>query len=736
MAASESVAAFEDLPSDFTSTRPAERSVVLDSEGNRIAVFFDENRIYVGLDDIAPVMQRAMIAIEDERFFEHGPFDLRATTRALVSNSSSSGGTQGGSTITQQYVKNVLVAQAETPAEIAAATESSYARKIRELRLAIVAEEMFTKEQILERYLNIAYYGGGAYGVEAAAHHYFSKPASKLTLKQAAMLAGMVQSPSAYDPERYPDRAVNRRNEVLTRMADLDMISQARAAKLRQSKLGLDVTTTTNGCATSSVPFFCDYVYRELLDWEALGETEDQREDTIRRGGLIVRTTLSPSDQAAAQRAVSEAVAPTDEAITAIAMVEPGTGKIKAMAHSRGYGSGPGKTFLNYAVDKDRGDSNGFPVGSTMKPFVLAAAIQQGIPLNTKITSPGEINLPVNSFSTCDEPGGMRSADYWNVRNYSGDPGVYDLRSGTWRSVNTFYAQLEQRTGICAPAKIASKTGLTKATGEPLDQYASFVLGAGEVSPLSIAEAYATFAARGVHCESIAIKSIKTASGDKYPAPSANCAPVLDQAVADATTEVLRTVIDGPDPSRTAARMSIGRPAGGKTGTTDDATAVWFSGFTPQLSASAVTTYPDTNNRSLTGVVLNGVYYGTACGGCIPGPIWQKAMAEAMSTRPVKEFTAPDPTAVAGVPTTVPDVRNMTGTQAVAELKAAGFEAYVAAEVNSAVAQGLTVYTNPAVGAYAESGSTVQVYVSTGYVPPPPPAPEPKKSPPKNKKRN
>lgn len=728
------VDSFTSLPADFEVTPQAQRSVVLDAQGGELAVFFDENRVYKPLDKISPNVQQAIVAIEDARFFEHGPIDLQGTVRALVTNVSSGSVEQGGSTLTQQYVKNVLLSQAETDEEAAAAVETSYSRKLRELRLAMAAEEQFTKEQILERYLNIAYFGGGAYGIEAASQRFFSIPASKLNVNQAATLAGLVQSPSRYDPEQYPERAEARRNNVLAAMVENGDISQQRADNIAGKSVKLNPSTSTNGCTVSYAPFFCDFVYRELMDWKRLGETVEQREQTLRRGGLRIETTIEPREQQAANDAVRSYVAPTDRAVAAIAVVEPGTGKITAMTHSMGYGSGEGKTFVNFVTDFARGGSGGFQSGSTMKPFVLAAAIKQGVPLNSKINSPAELTH-TSAMRVCE---GVVT-DPWEVGNYDGSGGSYDLRTGTWRSVNTFYALLEERTGICDPVRIAEAGGMTRADGTPLEQVKSFVLGSQTVSPLAMAEAYAMFAARGTHCESIAITSITKPNGEKLRVPPANCAKVIDTGIADGVNQVLQGTIDGPDPGRTGARMTLGRPAGGKTGTTDSASDIWFLGYTPQRAASVAVTNP-LKVESLKGYTLNGVYYSEVCGGCIPGPIWQGAMSQIVAPLPVKTFTEPDPTEIAGVNTVVPDVRGLSGAQAVATLEAAGFSAYVAAEVNSSVTRGLTVSTDPGAGASYFSGGSVRVFTSTGYVPPPPPPPpepEPeKKDPPKKKPNN
>jgi membrane peptidoglycan carboxypeptidase len=713
--------AFQTLPGDLTTTPLAQRSVVLDDKGKVLASFYEENRVAVKLDKIAPVMRDAIIAIEDARFYDHGPIDLRGTARAAVRNVTAGGVEEGGSTLTQQYVKLLLVSTATTEEERRRATEDSIARKLRELRLAMAAEQQFTKDEILERYLNIAYYGGGAYGVEAAARRFFSTSAAKLTLTQAATLAGLVQAPAAYDPERAAERALGRRNIVLQQMEKYGFISADEAAKARQEPLELDPRRTANGCSNSYAPFFCDYVYRELLTYKSLGKTTEEREQAITRGGLTIRTTLNRQDQKSAEEAISDYVDPTDRAVAAIAMVEPGTGKVRAIAHSREYGKGKGKTYINYAVDSDRGGGLGFQPGSTMKAFVVAAAIKQGMSLGTTYHAPARLNVTNQRFETCD---GSVSAGAYTPKNYGSGGGTYNIRTGTAKSVNTFFIQLQRATGLCDPYKIAKATGLTMANGSELQQIASFTLGPNEVSPLAMAEAYATFAADGVHCNAVAVTSITNRAGKKLGVAKADCTEVLDKNVARATVSVLRGVMQG---GGTGAGMSFGgRQLAGKTGTTNDARAVWFTGMTPQLVASVVVGDPDPPITGLDGIRLNGRYYGQACGGCIPGPIWRRAMSNALEGTDYERFRGPDPRSIRGLYITVPDVRGRSVSSATARLGSAGLGAYVAGRYNSRLPRGTVVFTSPRAGAGIGSGGSVGLYVSSGYVPQPKPKPKPK----------
>ncbi|NLC98034.1 MAG: penicillin-binding protein, partial [Actinomycetales bacterium] len=339
-----------DLPLVVADTPNPQTTRILASNGQRIAYFYQENRQDIPLKNISPSMQDALVSIEDYRFFDHGALDLKGTMRALLNNASSNDGPQGGSTLTQQLVKLTLLQQAITKEQQAAAKEVSVERKIRELKIAIEFEEKLSKEEILERYLNIAYYGDGAYGVNAAAYHFFSVKPADLTVKQAATLAGLVQNPDRTNPRVYPERALQRRNTVLAVMAKLGKIDRAEAEKLSAEPLGLKFTKFPNGCVNSQASFSCDYIRRYLLADEDLGETVEQRKALLERGGLTVKSNIDLSMQDAVNKAVKQHVAPKDKAIGALALVEPGTGKVRALGQSRPMGNDKkkGETYLNY----------------------------------------------------------------------------------------------------------------------------------------------------------------------------------------------------------------------------------------------------------------------------------------------------------------------------------------------------------------------------------------------------
>ncbi|MBA3528112.1 MAG: penicillin-binding protein, partial [Propionibacteriaceae bacterium] len=294
------------LPAELETPVPPIRSRVLLANGKTLAYFYDENRIPVTLSQIAPVMRQAQLAIEDHRFYEHGALDFKGTMRALVRNSTTDEGTQGGSTISQQYVKMVQVEACTARGDAECAKEAvapTMDRKIRELRYAIALEKKLSKDQILERYLNIAYYGQGAYGVEAAARHYYSTTAAKLTLPQAAMLAGLVQNPDTNNPVKNPSAARDRRDVVINRMAELKLITPQQVAAAKKTGFNLDdVKPTRNGCVGTRYPFLCDYVRRTLLASPSLGKTVEERKNLINRGGLTIQTAIDAKTQDIAQK--------------------------------------------------------------------------------------------------------------------------------------------------------------------------------------------------------------------------------------------------------------------------------------------------------------------------------------------------------------------------------------------------------------------------------------------------
>ncbi|HYG95235.1 MAG TPA: transglycosylase domain-containing protein [Nocardioides sp.] len=707
----------EELPQELETELLPQRTVIQDEAGNTIATVYDQNRVNVSLAQISRIMVKAIVSIEDYRFYQHGALDLKGTLRALFTNQAADGVVQGGSSITQQLVKLTLVNQADTEEEEEAATADTYARKLRELRYAIALEKRYSKDWILERYLNTAYFGDGAYGIQAAAQHYFDVNAKDLDLPQSAMLAGIVQSPGAFDPTENPDRSRERRNVVLDRMAELSVISEKTAEKTKRMPLDLHVQPKSNGCSNSGAQFFCEYVIAYLKKDPALGDNPKDRWELIQNGGLTITTTIDMRMQQAAQQSVGANVYKQDGAIGALALVEPGTGEVKGLAQSRPLGKDEqfGETYLNYTVPKEYGKANGFQPGSTFKAFVLAAAVNQGIPLNRTIPAPGTISVAENSFETCDGP--YSNPAIWSPSNSTSASAAPDLYEGTQKSVNTFFVRLEQMTGICEPWQLARAMGIKIG---PEWQKPSFTLGVSDVSPLEMAEAYGTFAARGRHCDSRPVTKIEDTQGNVLKEYQPACQQVLPSAVADAVNDVLEGVLA---PGGFGDDLYPGQAAAGKTGTTSDNKAVWFVGYTPNLAGAA--TVAGVNEvgqpETLEGKSIGGfVRYGTA-GSTTAGPIWGQAFGAIAPFLPDESFTDPSTTDIAGVLTAVPSVAGMSEDGATQTLETAGFTVENGGYVDSGYAEGTVAYTSPGAGAMFGSGDTVTIYISDGSPPPPPP---------------
>jgi membrane peptidoglycan carboxypeptidase len=629
LATRNSAQAFSSLPSDLTQVPLPQRNTMLDADGNVLAVLYAQNRIEVPLEEISPIMQQAVIAIEDQRFLDHAGIDFRGTLRASISTGAG-GQVQGGSSITQQYVKQILLTAATTKEEQEAAVAVSINRKLREARYAIGLENKLSKREILEGYLNIAYFGAGSYGVEIASQRYFSKSANELTLSEAATLAGLVQNPSRFDPTRFPDRAQNRRDDVLNAMVSAGYITKEQSDKAKTVSVENDLKPAelSNGCVNSYAPYFCDYVLTVLKNDPVFGETPEERERLLAIGGLTIKTTLSLDAQTSSQKAVDEKIPFDDESgkAAAITMIRPGTGEITAMAQNRKWGrSGAGYTTVNYNVPVSANGTVGFQAGSTFKAFTVAAAFKLGWDPFKVINAPQKKEF--KEFKECGT--GAKFAPY-PVQNSTGS-GAFDIFSGTAFSVNTYFVGLEEKIGLCEPLAIAKATGVQQGNGEDFAGYPCFTLGCFDVTTLDMTEGMATFAAHGMHCDSIAISSVTDRYRNELEVPSADCTQKIDREVADSTTAVLAGVVDGPLGGRTGRAMYFDRPAAGKTGTTDNSAAVWFVGYTPDMAASVWVGDPRGGQKHpMKNVRINGQYYGQVFGSTMPGPIWRDALEGAL----------------------------------------------------------------------------------------------------------
>ncbi len=738
----------DNLPAELSTPAPATRSKVLMANGKVLAFFYDENRIPVPLSKIAPVMRQAQLAIEDHRFYEHGALDFKGTLRALIRNTTSDD-VQGGSSITQQYVKMVQVeaclAKGDTQC-VKDAQAPTIERKIRELRYAIAMEKKLTKDQILERYLTIAYYGQGAYGVEAAARHYFSTHAEDLTLSQAAMLAGLVQNPDANNPVRNPSAALDRRDVVINRMAELKLITADQAAKAK--KVGWDpkkVKRTRNGCVGTRYPFLCDYVYETLKKTPSLGKTEEERENMIKRGGLTIQTAIDPTTQDLAERKVAAVVGPTDPIISTMNMIQPGTGLIVAMAQSRpvmGSNAKKGQTYWNLAVDPAMGGIQGYQAGSTFKAFTAAAALEKGIPISKKFNAKSPMDFSGRSFQSCR--GREHVYGKYRVSNsVHGYGGVMNMTRAAEGSVNTYFLQLEMATGMCRVTKMAKKLGvkLGHPIGRPpldiVDYYQdkpSFTLGTAEVSPLSMAEAYATVAARGVHCNPIIVSKITTRAGKNLQIPNANCRRVMDKDVADGVNKILQSVVNKGTGKR--ARIFGEGQIAGKTGTINSNEAVWFAGYTPEIAGVAMISIDNTKSPFIKSSRLRkkGDYFrrGGVKGYRVPSThkylegsgsgdagmkIWRPVMQEYLKKVPNTPFNNPPRRIEVGRQVTVPNVYGLSIAAAIRKFERAGFTVETQFVYSDSVAAGGFLGWSPSPGQSISEFGTIYLLRSKGKDP-------------------
>ena len=607
---------------------------VLAADGSLITDFYDRDRVPVAADAIAPVMGTALVDVEDSRFYSHGGVDPIGTLRALVADLSSGGAAQGGSTLTQQLVKQVLLQDATTTAGQQAATADTVARKLTEARLALAVDARLSKSEILTRYLNTVYFGHGAYGVQAAARTYFSVDASALTTLQAATLAGLVQNPSADDPIAHPGAAQARRDVVLQRMHDHGDLDDADLAADTAAPVATTPTAAPpQGCAQALVGgFFCSYLRSYLTG--TLGLTDAQLDG----GGLTIRTTLAPGVQQAGDAAVVRTV-PRDSSLAAVYdVVQPGTGHVLAMSVNRTYGcTGDGCTSVDLPTAAARGS------GSTYKLFTAAYALQHGYTASfTQTTSD-----PYTS-TVYKRDGGTRGVPY-TVGNAGHYPATLDLADALVESSNTFFVGLEDHLGsVAGPVHEAQTLGLASLTDDDAQQIVdgeqgSFTLGPQATSPLDLADAYATVFSGGTRCDPTPVTAVLGPDGTPLAGSGGaldtgdHCTPgALPAPVAHTLAQVMRGDVESDIGTASRARVT-GHDVAGKTGTTQGNVSVAFVGSTPDYTASVLVFDPDQN------VDVGGF------GGGKSAQIWHDAMAPVLAQGPTPDFPAADRT-VLGVP--------------------------------------------------------------------------------------
>jgi penicillin-binding protein 1A len=665
--------AWETKPLVLQRVPVAESSRIYAADGTLVATLHaEENRETVPYNRIPPVVRDAVVAIEDERFWQHKGVDPKAVLRAAYANAEEGEVVEGGSTITQQYVKNELLTR-----------ERNVRRKIQEAALAYQLEKQYSKERILELYLNTIYFGNGAYGVQAASHEYFGTTVDKVTLAQAALLAGLIRAPSTTDPYDNPDAASSRRRAVLHKMVSLGLATPEAAEAAASEPLVVQATPPEE---RYPAPYFVERVKRFILDDPRFGETPAERRNLLFAGGLRITTTLDLRRQAEAEAAVGKVLSkPESDPAAALVSLDAKTGFVRAIVGGRDFfGRGPNDKF-------DLATQGRRPAGSSFKPFVLAAALEKGVPLGKVYDAPSRITLPL-------------TRSRWDVDNYEGGGGGRaNLVDATVHSHNTVYAQLILEVGPSDAVATAERMGIAS----PLEPFPSAVLGTNDVTPFEMAVAYATFANRGLIVPPVLVTKVVAHDGSVLFEHQHSQKRVLKQEVSDAVVGVLQQVVT----RGTGVAARIGRPAAGKTGTGQEWKDAWFVGFTPDVVTSVWVGFP----RSQVSMVPPTTRV-RVTGGSWPAQIWQLYMTAAMADRPVEQFPVPpslDGTAAA-VLLTVPVVMGMPVEQAESALARDGFRAERKLVRDDHYPRGYVVGQTPPGGDQAPGGSTVVLEVSNG----------------------
>jgi penicillin-binding protein 1A len=549
------------------------------------------NREPLRLDQISPYLREATVAIEDRRFWEHGALDYQGIARALYSDVTAGRIVQGGSTITQELVRNLYIGNASR----------TFSRKVKEACLAIKLAQVWPKQRILNAYLNEVFYGRAAHGAQAAAETFFSTRAQDLSLAQAAMLAGLPQAPTVYDPMRHPAMAMQRRDEVLRAMLASHAITTDEFARAVSAPLGL-----------KPGDLYRRQAHENFFGWAQQQLVQRFGARLVAAGGLRVRTTLDPRMQQQAQAAVRSVMRRPSDPAAALVAIDPRTGAVRAMV---GYVPDGRKMKFNLATQSTR------TAGSSFKPFVLATALQHGISLYSSFSGPPSLIIPDRS---CYGPQGP-----WDVHNYADESAGYmNLLSATANSVNTIFAQLVAKVGPWNVVPVAHKMGITT----KLQPVCSITLGTQPVNPLEMTDGYATLAAHGVHHAPQPFELVRAPDGRVLGRLNAPGAQAISRSVADQVTYALEGVIQ----HGTGTAAYFGRPAAGKTGTAENFQDAWFCGYVPQLAACVWVGYP---KAEISLYNVEGV--GAVFGGSLPADIWRSFMSAATAHMPALGFPTP-----------------------------------------------------------------------------------------------
>ena len=752
-----SVELFEELPDELEDVTLPQQSNIYARDGQTLlATFYVQNRVVVPLEEISPWMQMAVVAVEDKRFWQHNGVDGEGLLSAAYVNLRSDS-QPGASTVTQQLIKNMLLQDAldiddEDLQEeaIAAATEVSLPRKIREWRLALAFEDSLNtklgdvcdaedpavdcgKDQILQQYLNIAQFGQNIYGVEAASQYYFSKPASKLSAIEAATIAGITQNPTKWDPTREfegddgvvtnYDQAEVRRDTVLGVMYEQDMITKEEFDTYEAIPVEdtLQVSRPKFSCSASEIaPFFCDYVTKIIDQHEVFNTDTVSGDDLLWTGGLDIVTTLDVQKQTIANEELRRTLPEDDPSGYATAMValDTETGQILSMAQNREFdpaAEAPNSTSINYATNRDFGGSRGFSPGSTFKPIILAEWLNTGHSLRQIVTGNIREYDDGDWVDSCEGP-----VQFYGRAWKPGNTGNTSARSqsvlqATANSVNTSYVAMASQLDLCGIADMAQTLGFERADGAPFEKVPSATLGTQNASPLTMASVMQTFANDGVRCEPIAILSITRPDGSAVDVPQQDCRQVITPELAAGVSYAMQGVMT--DGSGQYTQLD-GRPSAGKTGTSQDNAHTWFAGFTPQLVSVFWLGNPDRDvpqQFKTIGGVWEEYFYGST----LMAPTWERFMERSLEGAEVLQFPEVSDEMLNGVPVRVPDLTGRDENNARWVAAEAGFLVQVSDQrvFSNTVEPGQVASQSPGTGSKMTPGSTITIYLATDQMP-------------------
>ncbi|MGO3795857.1 MAG: transglycosylase domain-containing protein [Pauljensenia sp.] len=626
---------FEDLPADLQIVQPAEESVMLDSSNNVIARFYDKRRIVVPSDKIADVMKKAIVGVEDKRFYQHHGIDPEGMARALVNNLTDDGGTQGASTITQQYVRNMLLEKGQQegdPDQVIAATEQTPERKLREAKYAMALETEMSKDQILTGYLNIAPFGPTTYGVEAASRLYFSKSANDLTMSEAILLAGLVQSPVEYNPLTYPDAAQDRRDTVAGVLLEEGVITQEEHDEIVATSVEsmLNPDEKPQGCSgAGDMAYFCDYAYEEFLSDSTYGDTRADRLRLLNSGGLTIHTTIDKGKQDAAVATLNNAnpTSSTSGKVNGvITSIDPGTGNIVSMAQNTNYGadSGDGSTTMyNFA------SSGTFQVGSTFKIFTLMEWFKES---HGAYETVGRASRDYYQTEfNCSSGQTIRfTPNPYRVTDLAGKDGAMNVIRATGLSVNQAFINMSTKLDFCNIFQTAADMGVTQADGSVIDAAPANIIGSGSTSPLQMASVVAALANDGVQCTAQSLSKVTDRDENVLKEYAPSCKKVLDSTVAQQVTTLLTKSVQQYYNSE-GITLSDGRTFAAKTGTTDDNSNTWTVGYTNELATAAWMGNGAASSTSINNVTVSGTYFSVPYGSTVGEYIWAPYMSAALA---------------------------------------------------------------------------------------------------------